>query len=240
MTNFMKTVVFLFFCFTFFDVRAQDFLDGNFTFSESKESYFTLNDGIEVVGKIDKIKRKKGLIEEITIRDTNDKKIVFKPEMIHHMYIAPSKWDKFGSGMNKMYDMKEWEKDKTINQEHIKEGYALFETSEVMIKDDKMSLLLQLLNPGFAEKIRVYFDPRASETASVGIGGFTVAGGDAKSYYVKKGKEVAFKLEKKNYEKNQELLYGDCKDLKSKFKTKKLEWTDLAQHIYKYTTECNQ
>ena len=61
---------------------------------------------------------------------------------------------------------------------------------------------------------------------------------DIPSKNVKKGSEVAYKLEKKNYEKNQDKLYGDCPDLKSKFKTKKLEWTDLAQHIYKYTTEC--
>lgn len=217
---------------------SQDFLDGNFTFSKKEKSYLTLTDGTEIVGFIDDIDRKKGLIEKIVIKDSTGKKREFLPQQLHHMYIAPTKWDKFAGGVDKAYDMTRWEEDKSINMGHIKEGYALFEYAEVKIKDKQLSLLLQLVNPGYAEKIKVYFDPQASETASVGIGGFTVAGGIAKSYYVKNGNEVAFKLEKKRYKDNTAALYGNCEALKKAF-PKNMDWEDFSKHVFTHAKECN-
>jgi hypothetical protein len=236
----MKRLCLLFtLAFLQFSLFGQEFLDGNHTFSSKKESYLTLKDGTEVIGFIDDIDRKKGLIEEITIKDKDGKKLKYKPDQIDHMYISPSGFDKLASGLDKMYDATTWDEDKTLNQAHLKAGYSLFESSEVMIKKDKKVLLMQLLNPAFASKIRVYFDPFASETSSVGFGGIKVAGGDAKSYYVKKGSNVAFKLEKKNYEEEEKNLYGDCDNYASKIGVKgKLKWTDLHKHILAYTKEC--
>jgi hypothetical protein len=220
-------------------IKAQDFLDGNHTFSSSKESYLTLKNGTELVGYIDDIDRSKGLIKEITIKDSDGNKKIYLPDSIDHMYIAPSKWDKFSTGSKKMNDFSSWDKDKKLNAAHIKEGYALFESTEVMIKNEKKVLLLQLINPAYASKIRVYFDPRAKESASMGMGGLSLSGGEAKSYYVKKGTGVAFKLEKKNYEEEEKNLYGDCSNYMSVLtKEKELDWSDLSKHIYNYTEHC--
>ena len=216
---------------------GQDFLDGNFTFSSSKISYLTLADGSEVKGYIDDIDRKKGLIEKIVIKDSLGKKMEFLPQDIHHMYIAPSKWDKFAKGVDKMNDFTQWDKDNKVNLAHIKEGYALFEYSEVMIKKEKKSLLLQLINPGYSNKIKVFFDPQAKESASVGIGGFSVAGGQPKSYYVKVGNEVAYKLEKKHYEEEFSSLFGDCKAIHKAF-PEEIDWYDFSKHVYIHATEC--
>ncbi len=60
-----------------------------------------------------------------------------------------------------------------------------------MVKKKKLTLLLQLLNPGFPNKIKVLFDPYAGETASFGFGSIKLAGGGAKTYYFKKGENVA-------------------------------------------------
>lgn len=218
-------------------LMAQNFLDGSFTFSNKKESYITLKDGKEIVGFIDDIDRKKGLIEEIAIKDQNKKKIVLKPDDVKHMYIAPSGFDKLTTLDKKMYDATEWTEDQSIHNEFVKKGYVFFETTEVLIKKKKMTLLLQLLNPGFAKKIKVYFDPYADETMAVGFGGINVAGGDAKSYYVKKGDAVAFKLQKKNYEEEFENLYGDCPELKKEF-AKKLGWSNVEKHIFFYSENC--
>lgn len=232
--RFLSLTFFLFF--TNF-INAQDFLDGSFTFSNKKESYITLKDGKEIVGFIDDIDRKKGLIEEIVIKDQNKKKIVLKPDEVSHMYIAPSGFDKLREIDKKINDATEWSKDQSMHNEFVKKGYVFFETTEVMIKKKKMTLLLQLLNPGFANKIKVFFDPYASETMAVGFGGITVAGGDAKSYYFKKGDSVAFKLQKKNYEEEFENLYGDCPELKKEF-TKKLGWSNVEKHVYFYSENC--
>ena len=217
---------------------AQDFLDGSFTFSSNKESYITLKDGQEIVGFIDDIDRKKGLIEEITIKDMDKKKIKLKPEDVKHMYIAPSGFDKLGKGVNVMNNMTKWDEDKSAHAAHIKDGYVFFESTEVMIKKEKMTLLMQLVNPGFARGIKVYFDPRASESASLGIGGITVAGGGAKSYYFKKGDKIAFKMEKKNYDDEFENLYGDCPDFKKEF-AKEQGWSKVEKHVFFYSEKCN-
>lgn len=227
-----------FLLFTSLASYAQDFLDGSFTFSSNKESYITLKDGQEIVGFIDDIDRKKGLIEEITIKDMDKKKIKLKPEDVKHMYIAPSGFDKLGKGVNVMNNMTKWDEDKSAHAAHIKDGYVFFESTEVMIKKEKMTLLMQLVNPGFARGIKVYFDPRASESTSLGIGGITVAGGGAKSYYFKKGDKIAFKMEKKNYDDEFENLYGDCPDFKKEF-AKEQGWSKVEKHVFFYSEKCN-
>jgi hypothetical protein len=234
-TKFFTLIFFIFSCLTSF---GQDFLDGAFTFSSKKESYITLKDGKEIVGFIDDIDRKKGLIEEITIKDMDKKKIKLKPEEVKHMYVAPSGWDKLSKGANLMNDATKWGEDKSAHAEHIKNGYVFFETTEVMIKKDKMTLLLQLVNPGFARGIKVYFDPRASESTSFGVGGITVAGGGAKSYYFKKGDNVAYKMEKKNYDDEFANLYGDCPELNKEF-AKQQGWSKVEKHVFFYSENCN-
>jgi hypothetical protein len=216
---------------------AQDFLDGAFTFSSKKESYITLQDGKELIGFIDDIDRKKGLIEEITIIDAEKKKIKLKPEEVKHMYIAPSGFDKLARADRLLSNATKWDDDKSAHASHIKEGYVYFETVNVMIKKKQMTLLLQLLNPGFAKNIKVYFDPLAGETASIGFGGITVAGGDAKSYYFKKGDNVAFRMHKKNYDEEFENLYGDCPELKKTF-IKDMGWSRVEKHVFHHSEKC--
>lgn len=216
---------------------AQDFLDGAFTFSSNKESYITLQDGKELIGFIDDIDRKKGLIEEITIIDAEKKKIKLKPEEVKHMYIAPSGFDKLARADRLLSNATKWDDDKSAHASHIKEGYVYFETVNVMIKKKQMTLLLQLLNPGFARNIKVYFDPLAGETASIGFGGITVAGGDAKSYYFKKGDNVAFRMHKKNYDEEFENLYGDCPELKKTF-IKDMGWSRVEKHVFHHSEKC--
>lgn len=232
--KFISAAFFLFFALI---LSAQDFLDGSFMFSSKKESYLTLNDGKEVVGFIDNIDRKKGLIESITIKDSNKKKKEYKPEEIKFMYIAPSGFDKIAALDKKANDLTELNKDRSMHNDYIKKGYVFFETTDVIIKKKKMTLLLQLLNPGFANKIKVYFDPYAQETASVGVAGFKVAGGDAKSYYFKKGDAPAFLMQKKNYDDEFENLYGDCPELKKEY-AKKLGWSNVEKHVYYYSENC--
>jgi hypothetical protein len=218
-------------------LMGQDFLDGASTFSSKKESYITLNDGKEIVGFIDDIDRKKGLIEEITIKDMDQKKIKLKPEDVKHMYIAPSGFDKLSRANAKTYNATKWDDDKSAHATYIKDGYVFFETTQVMIKKKEMTLLLQLLNPGFANKIKVYFDPFAGETSGLSFGGIKVTGGDAKSYYFKKGADAAFKMQKKNYDEEWEHLYGDCPDLKKQFE-KKMGWSEVEKHVFYYSENC--
>ena len=229
------TFLFLFLCFSA-SMIAQDFLSPSDRYSTKEEAYIFLKDGTEVVGIVDDIDRKKGMIEEITL-EVNGKKMEYNPDDIDHMYLKPSQWNKLTTTLDKGLNLSDHKKDKKVNNELIEKGYVLFETTEVMQKKKKRTLMLQLLNPHFCDKIRVYQDPLARESARVGVGAFTVAGGEEKSYYVKVGDGLAERLKSKDYEDFFASTFKSCSELASKFEDAK-GWKTFAKHLHFFTYEC--
>ena len=232
----MKNLMFVFMLQGIFTVSfSQQLLTPTNAFSHQKTVYVTKMDGTEIKGNLDDVDRKKGLIEGIKIVDTTGTKIKLKAVDIKSMYLYPSGLDKLGKAMGTLTDVQKWN-DEKLNNDLINQGYIYIEQSEVQLKKEKMTLLMQLLNPSFSKYVKIYYDPLASETASYGIGGITVVGGDAKSYFFKKGTEPAYKLEKKNYIKEFKTIWGDCDKLVKKYPEPK--WTDLAKHTFEYSSEC--
>lgn len=216
---------------------AQEFLTGADRFSGSKEAYITLNNGEELVVFVDDIKRKKGLIKSIKVKDAQGVSQTLKPEAVKHMYLSPTGYDKLLKALDKAQTVTKWDEDKSAHAGHIKNGYVFFENTEVMVKKKKMTLMLQLLNPGFANGIKVFFDPLAKESGGLGAKGLNVGGGEAKSYYFKKGNETAIKIEKKTYSKAIKALYGDCPALQKKF-DKDMKWSSVEKHVFFYSENC--
>ncbi|MBI1224723.1 MAG: hypothetical protein GC192_05765 [Bacteroidetes bacterium] len=216
-------------------LKAQDFLEPSFSFSGKKIAYLTMMDGSEKQVYVKNIDRKKGLIEEIKIEDESGKKSKLKPEQIKHMYLPQSGWDKMNKALDQAYDAQKWDND-ALDPNKFKEGYVYFEQAEVMVKKKKMTMLMQLLNPAFCTKIKVYHDPYAGETASLGVGPLTMAGGDEKSYYVSVRGQTAFKLQKKNYDEEFNKMYGMCSTLKAKFD--KIKWSEFNEHVYEHYMTC--
>lgn len=216
---------------------AQDFLSGAHTFSGKKDSYFTLKDGTELTAKVDKIKRKKGLILSVKIELPNGEERILNAGEIDHMYLIPSGFDSFSKALNESTTMNKWFLDTEINQGYIQEGYVLFESAKFIIKKKEQEVLAQLLNPGYPSYAKVYFDPFAKETMRIDAGPLTVAGGDAKSYYIKVGDKPAYLLQKKDYKETIPNLYKNCRKLGPAFEDN-LTWRDFAKHLYFYTTEC--
>ncbi|NNE29343.1 MAG: hypothetical protein HKN16_06890 [Saprospiraceae bacterium] len=151
------------------------------------------------------------------------------------MYLPASGWDKMGSSLGFLSDASRWDND-DLDQDKIARGYVYIESSDVMVKKKRMQLLVQLLNPHFSQKIKVYHDPLAGETASIGIAGVKVAGGLDKSYYVKKeSAKAAVRLKKKDYSDEFRGFYSSCKTV-SKMEPK---WKEFATHVHAYATKCN-
>jgi len=232
-----KTLLPLLLLFIGFSLSAQDFLDGAFRFSSKKDSYIYLKDGTEVVGKIKDLDRKKGQIKKVKLK-VDGKKVTYLPEDIGYMYLMPSGFDKFARGYGNLTNLKEHSKDRTVNLEKIKAGYVLFKSINVQLKKKEMQLLMQMVNPGYDEKIAVFFDPFARESMSLGVGGMTVAGGDKKSYYISVDGGTAYKIKQKEYGKKWAELYPDCPDIDKAFEGK-MYWRNFSKHLYHYTTECN-
>ena len=208
---------------------AQDFAQPVESFSRKKTSYVTLADGTTLEGTVERLKRKKGLIKEVKI-EIDGAERVLDPAEIKHMYLPPSAIAELGNALNKMGDATRWDEDLDANI--LKEGYVYFETVPVMIKKDERTLLMQLLNPATARGVRVYHDPFAGETMSAGVAGVKVAGGDAKSYYVRKGDDTAYRLFKKDYKKEYEGLFGGCDPVMNHDMAER--WSKFQDHVNAY------
>lgn len=235
----MKNVILIMVAFfAFHTINAQNYFTPAIeVFSMKKPSYITLKDGTEVEGTFKKAKRKKGLFKSITIKVGDEKREIMASD-IKHMYLPQSGWDKalkspiFDRNILKMGNS-------DMNMEYLKDGYAYFEVSEVIVGKKTISALLQLLNPAFSGKVKVYHDPWAQETSGVGVGGLEVGGGNAKSYYIKMGDKPAYKLKKGKYKKAAPEIYDGCNDFLNKTDVK-LSWLKFGEMLMAYTEECGK
>lgn len=217
-------------------IFSQEFLQPSGTFSHKEVVYITLLDGKELQGTVHDIDRKKGLIEEIVIRDGKDKKVKLKPEEVKFMYLMPSGLEKISNAIEATTEVNNYT-DTRLNNALLGKGYVYFENVPVMIKKKRYTMLMQLLNPNFSSKIKIYDNPRAKETTSIGIGPLKVAGGIDKSYFISKNNEVAYKIEKSDYKDVFTPLFQSCSTVYEKYKAD-VVWRDLEKHVYDYTTEC--
>ena len=218
-------------------LAAQNFVPPVETYSHKKTSYLYLNDGTEVIGTIKSLDRKKGQLEEVKLLDQSDNKVKYTGDDIAHMYLPPSGFDKFAKATDFLTDSQQWG-NTDLDGDILEKSYVYLETSDVRVKKKTFTLLMQVVNPTFCENIRVYHDPLAKETMSVGVGGITVAGGLDKSYYLKKaGDDVAFRVEKKTYEEQFKMIFSDCPELIEKYGDAP-HWPDFAEHVWEYDQIC--
>lgn len=217
------------------DAQEIYFTDAVEIFSRKKTAYVTLADGTDIEGTIHRIKNKRGLVKELKLKFENGEIKTLLPTDINRMYLPQSGWDKMMEA-SKM-EVTKWGQD-DVNVEYLKEGYAYFETTEVMLNAKKKeTLILQMVNPAFGNKIKVFFDPYAQETISAGVAGMKLAGGHDKSYYVKMGNEIAFKLKKKDYDDRAMEMYKDCKSYWLEVKDD-IVWSNFPKQVYMHSGAC--
>jgi len=216
---------------------AQKFIISTYRFSGKKVSYVTLQDGTKLEGKVDKLYRKKGQIQAIKLKMANGKKKKIEAEKIKCMYLKPSGFDQYLKANAFLRDATQW-KDNDLEKDIIKQGYIYMEQTKVKIKRKTRTLIMQVVNPSFCGKIRVFDDPFARQTTGLGVAGIQVTGGKKKSYYVKKRDGVAYRIKKKNYKKEFPILFEDCEAVKKKYP--KAQWSDLVHHVFGYDQECGK
>ncbi|CAN1558783.1 hypothetical protein MCERE19_02528 [Spirosomataceae bacterium] len=213
----------LFFSATFSSF-SQSFMEGFDRFSSKKITYLTLSDGSKVEGVIEDLDRKRGNISEISLK-VDGKKKTYKPDQIKEMYLPASGLDKLSKQIEVATNFS-----KDLNSDRITDGYGFFEYTQVEIKGKVQSLLMQLVNPGFHNKVRVYFNPFATETMSVDLGPMKVGGLD-RSYFVKVGDEPAYRITKGNYNEKSKELFKGCAAAMSALK-KDSDWSKFERIVY--------
>jgi len=154
------------------------------------------------------------------------------------MYLAQSAMGQMAQKLDAMDDLTKI-MDGELDAGHLDDGYLYMESSNVQVKKKKTQYcMLQLMNPTFSKNIKVYNDPLAGESASVGVGGMTLAGGLAKSYYIKKaGEDVAMRIKKKEYKQDMEALFSECSEVLAKHSSSP-KWDQFEQFIFDYSTMC--
>ena len=170
---------------------AQGFAPRILMFSSKKPSFITMTDGTERAVLFKRATRKKGLLKKVVVSDTlggENEKIMAAD--IQSMRLAPSALGKFAAFSESSSSIKEMQnKDATSA---LKRDYVYFE--QAILSKKGVPVLLQVVNPGFDSKIKVYDDPRARETAGLGVAGVQVTGGLLASYYAQEDAGLAWSV----------------------------------------------
>jgi len=195
-----------------------------------KKGYVELKDGTTIKGTFTIINNTDN-IKKCTIKDSTGTKHKLTVDKIEKVYVKLSKMDKWSTASEGMVSLQS-----LINNDFdqvFKADYYVWEHA-VTEKKGKMKVL-QLVNPGFDSKMKVFRDPWAQKTAEVGIGDITLAGGIEKSYYVvKPGTNTAGRVLKRSYDDQFAELFGDCPELLEAMQNSKPKWEDFPAHVFVY------
>jgi hypothetical protein len=219
-------------------VYGQDFLPAYDRFSGKSPVFVTLKDGTQIAGTLEDVDRKKEQIISVSVKDSAGNVQKLAATDIRNAYLKPSAYSKSGNDYLNAFKVQKWD-DTYLKSGLIAEGYSYFEQANVELKGVATTLLLQLLNPGFSNKIKVFYDPYAQETGGLAMmgGDLKLTGGEDKSYYVQVGDKTAVRTKKKDYDRLFKEFYSDCPELIEKI-SKNPKWNDFAKHVYAYTFDC--
>ncbi len=193
-----------------------------------------LKSGEEIIGKFTGGTYVTNGLTKITVKLENGEKIKLVPEQIVAMQIKSSdllKLSMISEAGSSIKELANSDFNDIVNRE-----WVVFETAMTPKKTDTYRLL-QLLNPGFASKIKVFAEP-GSKTGGLGVGGLQITGGEDKAYLFVKGGEKAVKVKKGSYSDNFQELYSDCPEMVTAFQGGKIKWDDVAVHVYAYDQAC--
>jgi hypothetical protein len=196
-----------------------------------------LTSGDELTGRLVGASGTNGYLNTISIKTESGEKRKLKPEEIKKLMIKASGFTKLAlitESTTSIRELTETNFDEIINREYI-----IYETALSHNKEGK-TRLLQLLNPGFDSKIKVYVDPNAQETMGLGLAGVKLTGGKDKSLLFVTDGEKAIKVKKGNYKENFQQLYAKCPKMLEAFAGEKLKWQDVAGHVFVYDQICQE
>jgi len=190
-----------------------------------KQGYIILKDSTKIEGTFKLINHTKN-IKSCIVKDKAGKKHSLKAAQIEKVYILVTGWDKmnaYGEFTISLQELLNLDFDEIIKPEYYVWEHTLTQ------KKGKVKIM-QLVNPGFASKIKVFRDTSAMQESS---SQFT--NGVETSFYVeKKGTEAAMKVKKKTYKVQFQILFGDCPKLIEALRGKKPKWSEFASHVYAY------
>lgn len=198
------------------------------------ECVVSLQSGEEITGKFTGGVFVINGLTKIKVKLENGEVVKYAPEQVVSLKVKASKLMKLGMISDAGSSIKEFansDLNGIVNRE-----WVVFETATTP-REKETKRILQLLNPGFDNKIKVFAEPGA-KTGGLSIGGLQVTGGEDRVYLFVKGGEKAFRVKKGSYRENFQELYSDCPRMLEQFEGEKIRWDDVALHVYAYDQLC--
>lgn len=177
-----------------------------------------------------------GYFTKIAFQLDNGEKRKLKPEEVLRLSIKASTLMKLAMLSEAGSSIKEYSK--TDHQKVLKRDSVIFERA-LKAKEKNEYALMQLLNPGFDNRLKVFIDPQARKSTELGMSNITFTGGENRVYLLVKNDEKAFRIKKNTYPKNIQEIYSDCPMLLADLEGKEAEWKDVAAHVYVYDQVCD-
>lgn len=208
-------------------LRAQEFVEPFADFFSMKECYVVTNADVEIHGKLRGATDSKGFIIRLTIVDEYGVKHKFKASQVKRFAIKPD-------GFTKMNTLNE----KTTSIRHaVKTDYNnildrewIYYDAERMPRSKKAGLL-QLLNPGLDDYVKVYYHPNGSKSMPISIKGIPVVGGEERTFLVVKENGDTEIVRKASFERSYKKIFADEPAM---LEVRNPHFRNFAEHIANY------
>lgn len=209
---------------------AQDFLAPYTSFISNKPSYVITQSGDSIGGKLRYAEESNGFIKKVAIEDKTGKVHKFKAENLKRFATKPGTFAKIEAISDNSLSIRQIIK--TDFSEIVEREWLIYETQLLPRRKNK-SGMLQLLNPGFDQHIKVYNHPFGSKSMPIRLGQVRIVGGEDRTLLVVKDGQKAEIVRKASYRKAFEDLFADAPELANDIK-RSPKFKNFAKHIFMY------
>ncbi len=209
---------------------AQDFAEPFTNFISDRECYVITNDGETIAGYLGGATEWRGFVTRLRIRDEDGKLYKFKAEDIQRFAIRPGAFAKLSTIAEKSTSIRHIIK---TDQNNILDREWIYYDAQPMPRRRNKIALLQLLNPGFDENIKVYDHRNGSKSMPIGVKGIALVGGEERTYWVVKGEGKPMIVRKASFKKSFVDLFADEPDFIASQRDRP-KFKDFASHIQAY------
>ncbi len=208
-------------------VQAQEFAEPFADFFSMKECFVITNSGEEIHGKLRGATQSRGFIVRLTLVDEEGRKHKFKAHQIQSFGIRPDAFTKLNTINEKTTSIRHAAR---TNYNNILDREWIYYDTQVMPRSKKKGML-QLLNPGMDEFIKVYYHPNGSKSMPIAIKGIPVVGGEERTFLVVKGDGDTQIVRKASFEKAYRSIFADVPEM---LDVRNPHFRNFANHIVNY------
>ncbi|MEQ8471720.1 MAG: hypothetical protein RIC35_11065 [Marinoscillum sp.] len=201
----------------------------------AKEVYAVTTAGDTVKGRINSATLISGQIRAFTIKQEDGTKVKFKSADVILLAVKATAFMNWTSALSAPNIQRATEMDFTKVKAR---EWVVFD--QALLPNKNKYALMQLLNPDFDSKIKVYLNPNANETGTMSVNGLALSGGEDTSYLVVLEGNQSELYKKSKYNKEAlTKLFKDCDVFAEAYEGEKFKWRDFSEHVFVYDQLCD-